>query len=129
MDAYAKQGYDRPFGDVTRDRRVLWSAANVLRRLCYYATGSVPDYLRSFEAEPKRRSERCGRPTLKGTRCKNPVKFGRVACHSHATPEETLAAREWQDSVHLPFARSPLHLGGQVRVASLGLIDVLKELA
>lgn len=138
MDAYARQGHDRPDGVVTRDRRKLWAAANVIRRLGYMsADRGRPEFLVDYNAEPgtfqghfggQRAHRPCGRPTKKGAPCKIVPKFGRVACVHHATLEEQKLTYQWQASVHLPFPRVRVGASPDTYDASIKLLELIAGL-
>jgi len=135
MDAYAQQGHDQPGRIVSRDRRSLWAAANVIRRLGYMCEDQgMPDFLATYKAEPGLPPHglvprRCLRPTKSGAPCAVKLSFGRLACHMHATPEEQMRTYEWQASVHLPFPRARVGNSAAVRDASLALVKLLQEMS
>jgi len=109
LDIYATEPRGAPWDPVQEERRLLWRTMCLLRRR---GTSARSDSLRDpTQAIAKsrglsyRESPLCDRPTKKGRPCRRALKFGRLACHNHATPDEKAITAQWQRAVHFPWPR------------------------
>lgn len=103
LDRYAAVGSGNPWEHVQKDRLLWCQMLFKLRLIAGYRFDEVVGQEPGLTCFPIPRY--CYRPTKSGKPCQRSLKFGRIACNDHATEEEKVKTRAWQDSIHLPYPR------------------------
>ena len=106
MDSLAEIPTHKPDIPIEQGRWQIWLTALLLRRMagCHGPMPWFYGYDHKFRNLSIGKST-CGRETKKKTSCKRIIRYGRVACYNHMTPQEKLLVRQYQDAIHIPFPR------------------------